>query len=117
MAGKEDAVYIPLHSEAEIKITDYVEDFATSLLLQAKLLAFRKQAPIVSSKDVDEARDLISSERRRVWSKETSKIVGGALFGAFIPGFITALPLHDTVSLVIYTFLGFIGMFLVFLGI
>ena len=116
MPAKEDAIYVPLHPEAEGKITGYVGDFATSLLLQAKLIAFRKQAPVVSSKDVDEARDAISSEQRRIWSKETSKIVGGALFGAFIPGFITALPSHDTTSLVIYTSLGFIGMFLVFLG-
>jgi hypothetical protein len=41
----------------------------------------------------------------------------GALFGAFIPGFIDALPKHDTRGTVIYTALGFFGMLLVFLGI
>ena len=111
------ATDIELHADAEQKVKDYVRDFAASLLLEAKLIAFRKEAPLVLAKDVDEALDAISSERRRIWFKEASKIIGGALFGAFIPGFVTALPTHDNVSLVIYVALGFVGMFLVFLGI
>jgi len=116
MPASLDAAQTPLHPEADNKIREYVRDFATSLVLQAKLMAFRKKAELVLSKDVDEARDVISAEGRRLWLKETSKIIGGALFGAFIPGFITAVPTHDTVSIVIYTALGFVGMFLVFLG-
>jgi predicted membrane channel-forming protein YqfA (hemolysin III family) len=44
-------------------------------------------------------------------------LIGGALFGVFIPGFISAINPLDKLSLIIYTALGFIGMFLVFIGI
>lgn len=107
----------PLHPNAEAKIRAFVDDFATSLVLQSKLLAFRDNAEEVLGKHVEEALDVVKYKEHKGWGKELSTVVGAAFFGAFIPGFIDALPRHDTHALVIYTVLGFVGMFLVFLGI
>ncbi|GAI73450.1 unnamed protein product [marine sediment metagenome] len=106
-----------LHPNAEDKIREYTDDFATSLVLQSKMLAFREKADVVLSTHVDEALDVIAFRRQEAWAQGISKIVGGALFGAFIPGFLSALPTGDIRAIVIYTALGFVGMFLVFLGI
>jgi hypothetical protein len=109
-------IEIPLHVNAQARIQRFVDDFATSLVLQAKLLAFRERADEVLSPHVEEALDIVKYKGRGWW-RDLITIVGGALFGAFIPGFFDALPKHDTRATVIYTAMGFIGMLLVFLGI
>jgi hypothetical protein len=116
MAYPASTIEIPLHVNAQARIERFVDDFSTSLVLQSKLLAFRERADEVFSRHVEEALDIVKYKGKGL-SRDLSTIVGGALFGAFIPGFIDALPKHDTRATVIYTALGFIGMLLVFLGI
>jgi len=106
-----------LHPPAEERLREYTDDFHASLALQAKVLAFKEKADLVLSVHVDEARRVIVSKRPEAWRQEMSTILGGAFFGAFISGFITALPAADKLAIVIYTTLGFVGMFLIFLGI
>jgi hypothetical protein len=116
MPDPASTIEIPLHVNAQARIQRFVDDFATSLVLQSKLSAFRERADEVLTRHVEEALDIVKYKGRG-WSRDLSTIVGAALFGAFIPGFIDALPKHDTRATVIYTALGFIGMLLVFLGI
>lgn len=111
-----EALNKELHPHAEEVARQYVDEFAASLLLQAKMLAFQEKADLVLSNHVDEARDVIQRERKKRWSKDLLIVVGSALFGAFIPGFITELSAGHHFLLTTYTNMGFLGMLLVFLG-
>jgi hypothetical protein len=111
-----EALNKELHPHAEEVARKYVDEFAASLLLQAKMLAFQEKADLVLSNHIDEAREVISRERKKRWSKDLLIVVGSALFGAFIPGFITELSAGHQLLIVVYTIMGFLGMLLVFLG-
>lgn len=106
----------PLHQSAGEQAKKYVDDFATTLVLQAKLFASLENAELVLRRHIDEAVKFILSQKTRDLTKEFVKIIGGALIGAFVPGLITALPTHDTTSILIYIGLGFVGMIMVFIG-
>jgi hypothetical protein len=43
-------------------------------------------------------------------------MIGCTLFGAFIPGFMTELSAGCQILIAIYTFMGFVGIILVFVG-
>ena len=85
-------------------------------MLQAKTLAYEEQDDVVLSNHIEEALDIIKREQKQKWVKELVSVLGGALFGAFVQGFITELSTGNTLLIVIYTILGFIGMLLVFFG-
>lgn len=107
-----------LHQQAKTLAKNYVNDFATSLLLQAKLIAYHQKAEVVLSGHVEEARDLIFTQRKKSRGQELSLAIGGALFGAFIQGFINELSLSTLRPLwiAIYTVAGFVGIFFIFWG-
>lgn len=111
-----EALNKELHPHAEEVARQYVDEFAASLLLQAKMLAFQEKADLVLSNHVDEAREVIRRERKKRWSKDLLVVVGSALFGAFIPGFITELSAGHQLLIIVYTIMGFLGMILVFAG-
>ena len=111
-----EAINKELHQQAETSVKKYTHDFATSLLLQAKIIAYRSKADVVLSSHVDEALDKIYNERKQSWSKELLIVLGGAFFGAFIQGFISELSSGNATLITVYVLLGFIGMFMVFLG-
>ena len=111
-----DAIDKELHAKAEKAIKQYVNDFATSLLLQAKVIAYRSKADVVLSNHVDEALETVNRSRQQTWSRELVIIIGSALLGAFVQGFISELGSGNSVLLAIYVVLGFAGMFLVFWG-
>jgi hypothetical protein len=103
-----------LHQKAEQLAKDYVDDFAESLLLQSKTLAVLQKADVVLSTHVDDARDIIIREQKRGWSREFFIIMGSALFGAFIQGFITELSAGRKALIAIYMIMGVAGMLMVF---
>lgn len=109
-----EAVNIELHPQAETLAQAHIRDFATSLLLQAKILAFRRKADIVLSTHIEEAKVIIESEKRQSWTRELIIILGGAFFGAFLQGFITELSSGRMGLVAIYTAIGFIGILMVF---
>ena len=85
------AVEIELHPQAEKQARQHVNIFATSLILQAKVIAYRTKADAVLTNHIDEALDVITRERKQSWSRELLIILGGAFVGAFIQGFISEL--------------------------
>jgi hypothetical protein len=105
-----------LHPHAERVAREYVDEFAASLLLQAKMLAYHERADLVLTNHVEEALDAINRQRKKRWTRELMIVIGGALFGAFIPGFLTELSSGHQLLLAVYTTLGFLGMLLVFIG-
>lgn len=112
-----DAINKELHPQAENLARQYIDDFASSLILQAKILAYRRKDDIVLSTHIEEALDAITKERKQNWTKELSIFVGAAFFGAFIQGFVTELNAGRTGLVAIYTIMGFVGMLLAFWGI
>ena len=113
-----EAIDKSLHQQAKSLAKNCVNDFATSLLLQAKLIAYQQKADVVLSRHVEEARDVILNQRKHSRSQELSIAIGGALFGAFAQGFISelSLPMLRPLWIAIYTVIGFVGIFLVFWG-
>jgi hypothetical protein len=111
-----DVINKQLHAHADEVARAYVEEFAASLLLQAKMIAFREKADLVLSNHVDDAIQVINREQKKRWSRELLIVVGSALFGAFIPGFITELSAGHQLLIVVYTSMGFLGILLVFIG-
>ena len=111
-----EALRKQLHPNAMALAKKRINELATSLLLQAKTLAYEEQDDVVLSNHIEEALDIIKREQKQKWVKELVSVLGGALFGAFVQGFITELSTGNTLLIVIYTILGFIGMLLVFFG-
>jgi hypothetical protein len=113
-----EAISKDLHPQAGALVRAHVNEFATSLLLQAKMIAYQRRADVVLTTHVDEARNVILSEHTRSRSRELKIAVGGALFGAFIQGFINelSLPSLRPLWIAIYTLAGFVGIFLIFWG-
>ena len=111
-----EALNKDLHPHAEQVAKEYVDEFAASLLLQAKMLAFQENADLVLSNHVADARQVINRERKPRWSRELLIVIGSALFGAFIPGFITELSAGHQILIAVYTIMGLLGISLVFIG-
>jgi len=117
MADKQtDIVNLELHPQAQTRARERINEFGTSMLLQAKLIAYKTKADLVLSRHIDEAVNTMYTEHKQSWTKELLIIVGGALFGAFIQGFVTELSTGNKLLIAIYTLLGFVGMLLVFVG-
>ena len=65
---------------------------------------------------MEEAHQVLRRERNKDWSRELLIMIGSTLFGAFIPGFISELSAGRQLLIAIYTFMGFVGIILVFVG-
>ncbi len=114
----DEALSTNLHEQASDLAFQTVDEFATSLVLQAKLIAFAEKAEVVLTNHIKMALDIIKKEPRRPLLRQILTIIGGAFFGAFVPGFATtlaAIPIN-IFGLVIYTVSGFLGLVLVFIG-
>lgn len=107
----------PLHPNAVSTARENVDDYALSLVILAKTLAFQRGDDEVLSTHVYEAIDIIQNRKRRKRWKDSMLAIGGALFGAFVSGFITELSTgRSAVLLAVYVMLGLLGMILVFAG-
>jgi hypothetical protein len=104
------------HPQAKELIIQFVEHFATTLILQAKTLAFNRDAELILKNDVQDALDSITREQKQIYRKQFVIVIGGALFGAFVQGFVTSLSDNNTILLAIYTVMGFVGMLFLFIG-
>ena len=83
---------IELHPQAQQQATNYVDDFADSLLHQSKTLALTQRANVVLSTHVDDARQIIiGREQNRGKLRETLLVAGSAMIGAFLQGFPTEM--------------------------
>ena len=101
----------PLHPNAVSIARESVDDYAASLIVLAKTLAFQRGDDEVLSTHVYEALDIIQNRKRRKRWKDSMIAIGGALFGAFVSGFITELSTGNSkVLLAVYVMLGLLGM-------
>lgn len=114
MANTDEIAKVEVHSTAEKLFRQLVNDYATSILYQAKLLAFRRKDDAVLSSHIEEAQDIVEQQRKQNRARELQIIFGSALIGAFIPGFIDQLSATNPNPglIVIWVLTGFIGLFL-----
>jgi hypothetical protein len=61
-----EALNKDLHAHAEEVAKEYVDEFAASLLWQAKIIAFQENADVVLSNHIDEALQTIVASVRNV---------------------------------------------------
>lgn len=101
---------------AEDALKRYAKDYAAAILLNARLDAFRDNSEEIQLRHVEKAIEKLNKPNKRAWAKELMITVGGALFGAFIQGFITELSNGNPILITIYVILGLAGMLLVFNG-
>ena len=113
----EKLINIPIHKNAIEIIHASIDDYSISLIYESKIEAFKEGADEVQSNHVKEAINNIGKNRKKNWRNDLLKVIGGTLFGVFIPGFITSITPPNISLLIIYTALGFIGMLLMFIGI
>ena len=107
----------PLHQNAVELVRESVDVYAASLLVQAKTLAYQRGDDEVLSTHINEALEIIQSRRRRKRWRDFMLAVGGALFGAFVSGFVTELSTgHSKLLLAVYVLMGVFGMILIFAG-
>jgi hypothetical protein len=102
-----------LHPRATKLIKRYSEKYQETLRLESQILASRSDADIVLSHHVEEAYNRVNS-RESSWKQEFMIVIGGALLGTFIQGFITEINSTNSILIAAYTILGFVGMFLIF---
>lgn len=111
-----EAIKKDLHPRAEKIAKNLIKDFATSLLLQAKILAYQQGADVVLSNHIYEAFRINSVKQKQTWVKEFAVVIGGVSLGAFIQGFIIGISKDNALLISVYTVLGFFGVLLVFWG-
>lgn len=117
MTPKNDAIVdMPINEKARDTIVREADEFATTLVHQSKIMASIDDADAVQSNHVRSAVRLLFAKEKTSWSAELGKIVGGALFGAFLPGFIGAIHPLNLTLLLLFIIGGFVGMLLVFLS-
>jgi histone H3/H4 len=107
---------VPLDSDAKMLVRESAKEYATSIVLQAKLLAFKRKEAEVQTSDIDLAVKMVLDERNRRWKKDLAKVVGAGLFGMFVPGFITQLGNLNTTLTSLFTVVGVAGLLLVAWG-
>lgn len=105
-----------LHPSAEKLAREYIDTFAVSLILQAKIIAYREKADVVLSNHVREAHHIMNKRQRLRWSHDMLLVVGSVLFGAFVPGVIGALLQVNQILLVLSVALGIVGVILMLRG-
>jgi len=103
-----------LHPQAAELAKLRITSFALALIYQAKLLAYRRDAEEVLSNDVKEALELMTRQHGVVWQNQLLIVIGGAVIGVFVQGFVNELTSGNATLMGVYTVIGFIGMLLVF---
>ena len=106
-----------MHQNAVELARENVDNYAASLVVLAKTLAYQRGDDEVLSTHVFEALNIIQSRKKRKRWKDFMLAIGGALFGAFVSGFVTELSTgHSKLLLAVYVTLGMVGMILIFGG-
>jgi VIT1/CCC1 family predicted Fe2+/Mn2+ transporter len=105
-----------LNTAATEKLIKGIREVSVAAMYQAKVLAASDRSDSVQSSHVDAALKMVASKETTNWFREFAKIIGGALFGAFIPGLVAALTPANVTYVVVFVTAGFLGMILVFIG-
>jgi hypothetical protein len=107
---------VDLDPQAVQRARIFINEFAVALIMQAKTLAFSRRTDLVLTKHIDEALELLNKKGQQSWTRDFAIIIGSAFSGAFLQGFVSALSSGNAFLMASYTFMGFVGLFIVFWG-
>ena len=93
-----------------------VNEFAVTLIMQAKTIAIARRADRVLPAHIDAALAVLNKLARRSWLDEFAVIIGSLFFGVFLQGFVSNLQAGNTLLIASYTVIGFVGLFMAFWG-
>lgn len=109
-----DIINKEIHPDAKALARSLVDNFANTLLLEAKNLAYKRKDEIVLKNHVAEAFDHIQKRKERDWVKQLALIFGGAFIGAGVPGFATELLNNNAIGVAAYSIIGLAGVLISF---
>ena len=109
-------VDIDLHPKAAQRTRQYVYEYALALVMQAKTLAFSKRAQEVTPTHIDQAFDILNDASQRARLKLIAIILGSALFGAFVQGFVSEISAGQAFLIAANAGMGFVGLFIALWG-
>jgi hypothetical protein len=107
---------IDLHDNAKQELSKELDRYNSALLYESKAIALIENSDEVQTVHIRRASERIKRLHSMNRKNELLKLVGGTLFGAFFPGFITSIAPLNTVAVVLYTIAGFTGISMVLLG-
>lgn len=107
---------IEFHAPAEKHLEELSERYRNSLYGISRLMAYHQNDPVVSEKHVEAAKQTLEI-RKRNWLLQLGVAVGGAFLGAFPEGTVNAIAANDINNVVIFMFMGFVGIVVVLVGI
>ena len=111
-----DLVKVELHSEAQELARARIDEFAVSLIVEAKRVAFSKGAGIVDRPDVEGAFEAITRPAPRAWRREVVMVLGGIFFGAFVEGLVAQVYVGSADATVMWAVCGIVGAGLIAWG-
>jgi F0F1-type ATP synthase assembly protein I len=110
---RSEVVNYEMHPLAAEHIENLIMHFATTLVVQAKTLAYQRNDDNVTQNHVDEALSIIQQERMQKPWRTWFGVFGGVLVGVFLSGFLNELSAGTRpVWLAIYVAFGFLGLVL-----
>lgn len=108
---------LELHPQAELDVKAIADEYGTNLISVADILAKQDGANQVQSGHIARATALLHGNVGSSKRKDALLLLGGALSGAFVQGFIESVSNGYKWRTVIYVFLGVLGMITSFVGI
>jgi|SRR5215213_8833265 len=110
---RSEIVNYEMHALAKEHIENLIMHFAATLVVQAKTLAYQRHDDNVTQNHVDDALNIIQQERIQKRLRNWIGVLGGALVGAFVSGFIQELSVGTRPGwIAIYVTLGVLGLVL-----
>ena len=94
-----------------------MNEFASALVLQAKLLAYERGDNEVQSTHVRDALRIVNQNRAETWRKRLSAVLGAIMFGTFADGLAGQLAAGSVSVPIVHALLGVLGGFLIWYGI
>jgi hypothetical protein len=114
--GSRNPVDKKLHPQAASVARHRINEFATSLILQSKILAYRRGDDEVQSSHVLDALRILNRNRSQSRKRSIITISGSGMFGVFLSQFVTQTLAGNTLFLAVFAIVGLLGLALIFYG-
>ena len=107
---------VALHAQAQQKIREFAHNYSEDLILQTKRYAYKRKDRMAEASDVERAnKSVFEATVGSKWSKFV-QVVGGAMFGAGISGFVAGDVLNSQVGIIGSFIATVVGLVIVFWG-
>lgn len=107
---------IRFNATAQERLKKMSESYSNSLLGLSRLIAYHQNGEVVFPEHVEAAKQALEVKKRN-WRLQLGAAIGGALLGAFPEGVVNAMSANDINNVIIFMFLGCVGIVVVLVGI